>query len=70
MEISPSIYRLVVNQNMSVEEYYGENRRIWILRLRRDPNDWEVEELLNLLGILGNLKPNSDRSDRWIWKLN
>lgn len=39
-------------------------------RLRRDPIDWEVGELLNLLETFGNLNPNVERRDSWIWKLN
>lgn len=69
-EVCPNIYWLAVNRHTSVYECYDEIRSIWSLRLRRDLNDWEVEELLNLLGILGNLKPYSNRSDSWRWNLN
>lgn len=32
--------------------------------------DWELEEMINLLELLGNLNPMSDCGDVWIWKLN
>lgn len=70
MVTCPNIYRLALDQHTSVAKCYDENRKIWVPRLRRDPNDWEVGELLNLLEILCNLNPNNERSDRWIWKFN
>lgn len=66
----PNIYQLTLDSHTSVAKGYNGNKRIWVPRLRRDPNDWEVRELLNLLEILGNLKSNNDRGDGWLWKLN
>lgn len=64
MVTCPNVYRLALDQHSLVGKCYDQNRRIWDPRLRRDPNDWEVGELLHLLEILDNLNPNFEGSDR------
>lgn len=66
----PQAFQLARDPLVMVANCYDENRRIWDLGLRRDPNDWEVDELLSLMGILENLKPSRERIDMWVWKLN
>lgn len=39
---------------------------MWEPGLRRNPNDWEVGELVRMLGILGNIKSIPNDLDRWI----
>lgn len=62
----PNIFRLALDHQSSVASCHDEIYGIWMPRLRREPNDWEAGELLNLLEILGNVNPNNERSDRWI----
>lgn len=45
---------------------YDFNQNAWDLGLRRDPNDWEVGELLHLLVSLGSIQPVQDRPDKWV----
>lgn len=66
----PQVFQLVRDSLAMVANCYFENRRIWDSRLRKDPNDCEVGDLLSLLEILGNLKPFRERIDMWVWKLN
>lgn len=65
-----NIYQLDLDPQASIASCYDVIRKIWCSRLRRDPNDWEVGELLNLLEILGNMALNGNKNDGWTWKLN
>ena len=47
-----------------------EDRRIWDVCLSRDLNDWEMDEGLHFLRILGANTPPLDVGDRMSWKLN
>ncbi|OVA16871.1 hypothetical protein BVC80_1233g7 [Macleaya cordata] len=40
----------------------------WDLGFRRDINDWEVEELSNLLSALEVVHLDDEEEDRLIWK--
>lgn len=59
----PNIYQLALDPQAPVALCYDDIKRIWCLRLRRDPNDWGLGEMLNLLEILGNIAPNINRDD-------
>lgn len=50
--------------------YFDFNRKCWVPKLRRDPNDWQVRDMIRLLESLGNLNPRSECQGGWIWKLN
>lgn len=69
-DLFPQVFQLARDLQAMVANCYNENRRIWDPGLRRDPNDWELGELLSLLEILGNLKPFMERVNTWVWKLN
>ena len=47
-----------------------EDRRIWDVRLIRDLNEWEMDEGLHFLHMLGANTPPLDVGDRMRWKLN
>lgn len=49
---------------------FGERGDGWILRLRRNTNDWEFEELARLLACLKGLFPSWGEGDNWGWSLN
>lgn len=34
-------------------------------RLKRDPNDWELEETITFLEVVSNLNPILDTGDGW-----
>lgn len=65
----PSIYRLVVNQQVSVTDSFDFVRSCWDPNLRRNLNDWEIGEMMRLHVILENIVPSLDGLDGWIWKL-
>lgn len=65
-----NIFRLALDPLASVMSFYASSRRVWGPCLWRDPNDWEVGEMVSLLGILGNINPNTNGNDRWIWRLD
>ena len=46
-----------------------EDRRIWDVRLIRDLNEWEMDEGLHFLHMLGANNPPLDVGDRMRWKL-
>lgn len=41
----------------------------WCSGLRRNLNDWEVEDLGRMLGLLDRSKPNPSSRDKWVWTL-
>lgn len=69
-DVFPSIYCLAMNQQVSVANSFDFVRSCWDPNLRRNPNDWEMREVMRLLEILGNVIPSLDGLDWWIWKLN
>lgn len=50
----PITYRLALVHKASVDNCYDFNKRCWDPRLRREPNDWKVGEMIRLLETLGN----------------
>ena len=53
----------------SLSRQGAEDRRIWDVRFIRDLNDWEMDEGLQFLHILGANTPPLDVGDRMRWKL-
>lgn len=65
-----NIFRLALDPRASVSNCFDASRWVWDLGLCRNPNDWEVGELIRMLGLLGNFEPIHNGLDRWIWILN
>ena len=67
------VYGIATNKEASVAsslEWLGiEVRRSWNVRLLRDPNDWELGVVDELLRTLGSNLPQSKNKDRMRWKL-
>ena len=64
----PRLYGIATDKEVSVETSLlrqgAEERRIWDVRFIRDFNDWEMEEGLHFLHILGANTPPMDVGDR------
>ena len=69
----PRLYGIALDKEASVEASLlrqgAEDRRIWDVRLIRDLNEWEMDEGLLFLRILGVYTPPLDVGDRKRWKL-
>ena len=71
----PRLYGIAVDKEVFVEASLlrqgAEERRIWDVRFIRDFSDWELDEGLHFLRILGAITP-MDAGDwmRWKWKPN
>lgn len=65
-----SLYGLALEPDGLVEGSYDFEGNIWIRKLRRNLNDWEVDEMARLLCLLDKIRPNPGRLDVWVWDLN
>ena len=69
----PRLYGISINKEVSVEASLSrqgaEVRRIWDVHFSRDLNDWEMDEGLHFLHILGANTPPLDVGDWMRWKL-
>ena len=69
----PRLYSIALDKEASVEASLSrqgaEDRRIWDVRLIRDLNEWEMDEGLHFLRMLGANTPPLDVGDRMRWKL-
>ena len=69
----PSLHSIAIDKEVSVEASLPrqgvEEKRIWDVRFIRDFNDWEIDEGLHFLCILGANTPPVDVGDRMRWKL-
>ena len=67
------MYGITIDKEVSVETSLSrqgaEEKRIWDVRFIREFNDWEMDEGLNFLHILGANTPPMDVGDRMRWKL-
>ena len=63
----PRLYGIAIDEEVSVEASLirqgAEERRIWNVRFIRDFNDWEMDEGLHFLCILGANTPPMDVGD-------
>ena len=69
----PRLYGIAIDKEISIEASLSrqgeEDRRIWDIHFIREFNDWEMEEGLNFLCMLGASTPPMDVGDRMRWKL-
>ena len=69
----PRLYGIAIDKEVSVETSLSrqgaEDRRIWDVRFIREFNDWEMDERLHFLCILGANTPPMDVGDQMRWKL-
>ena len=69
----PTLYGIAIDKEVSVEASLSrqgaEDRRIWDVRFIREFNDWEMDEGLHFLHILGANTPPIDVGDWMRWKL-
>ena len=69
----PRLYGIAFDKEVSVEasllRQRVEERRSWDVRFIRDFNDWEMDEGLHFLRILGANTPPMEAGDQMRWKL-
>lgn len=64
------MFRLALEPGTLVVNCFDSNSKLLDLGLRRAPNDWEVGELVSLLGLLGNTNLGQGIGNKWVWVLN
>ena len=71
--MQPRLYGIAIDKKVSIEASLlrqgAEERRIRDVRFIRDFNDWEMDEGLHYLCILGANTPPMEVGDRTRWKL-
>ena len=69
----PRLYGIAIDREVSVEASLSrqgaEERRIWDVCFIREFFDWELDEGLHFLCLLGANTPPMDVGDRMRWKL-
>ena len=69
----PGLYGISIDKEAFVEASLSrqgaEDRRIWDVRFIREFNNWEMDEGLHFLRILGANTPSMDVGDRLRWML-
>ena len=69
----PRLYGIAIDKKVFVEVSLSrqgvEDRRIWDVRFIQEFNDWDMDEGLHFLRILGVNTPPMDVGDRMRWKL-
>lgn len=60
-----SLYGLVVDGMVSMAISFDDLENIWVFYLRRNLNDWEMEDMCRLLSFLDGFKPNPNVGDGW-----
>lgn len=61
----PNLYNCSVNKDCSVAEFYSTNG--WQINPRRGFNDWEFEEVGQLLQLLDTTVVEEDKEDLMVW---
>ncbi|XP_058092153.1 uncharacterized protein LOC131238046 [Magnolia sinica] len=66
----PSIFRLAVKKNSLIADNYSivANRVIWNIKCRRNLEDWEISEFVELLDYVHHAIPNQSLKDSLTWK--
>lgn len=69
MEVFPRLFRVAINKEAMVSEYYREanGSHQWIIPFRRTLQDFEVASHQALLGILRDVRLWIEEKDKWIW---
>lgn len=65
-----SLYGLALDPDGMVVDSFDFEGNIWILRLRRNLNNCEVDEMTRLLSMVERIRPNSRMLDDCDWVLN
>lgn len=65
-ELFPVIYRLVLDKEFTVAQCWEDNS--WNIKLRRDINDWELNEVPEFFSILPISVSLTSNEDRLIWR--
>ncbi|GMP86824.1 hypothetical protein CsSME_00039460 [Camellia sinensis var. sinensis] len=65
----PMVYAIVVNEEELVASVGVRQRQmfVWNVHFRRDVQDWELDQLVDLLGFLFSVKDGRDREDSLVW---
>lgn len=61
------LYGLSIDPLDKVVDWFDFLGNIWVPRLRKNLNDWEMGELLGLFNLLENNKPDPSMDDGWEW---
>lgn len=63
---TPYIYSMVQNKNVMVMDYWDQESG-WNVLVQRYLNDWEIDEMVHLLGILDPIIIDMKRLDERTW---
>lgn len=73
MEV-PLSYGVAIKKHVKVTNYWDKRREweYWKIELRRNLNDWEMDEMASLLRIVGNIYLRNEVEDslRWFYSKN
>lgn len=62
-----SLFSLASDPKEFVANSFDDKRNVWMLRLCRDLNVWEMDELYSLLSLLDGLRLNPNMVDGLVW---
>lgn len=65
-----NLYSLVVDPKGWVWDSFDVDGNIWSLRLRRNLNDWELDDLGRMLALLEDIKSSPSLKDGWEWVIS
>ncbi|WMV54052.1 hypothetical protein MTR67_047437 [Solanum verrucosum] len=65
-DLFPDLFQICGNPDANVGDCWTEQG--WDLVFRRLLNDWEVERVAEILGMLGGVTINANATDRMLWK--
>ncbi|WMV55343.1 hypothetical protein MTR67_048728 [Solanum verrucosum] len=65
-DLFPGLFQICGNPDANVGDCWTEQG--WDLVFRRLLNDWEVERVAEILGMLGGVTINANATDRMLWK--
>lgn len=65
-----TLFLLASNRHLFIAEVFDFERNIWCPIFRCNLFYWEVEEMVSLLSVLEELKPDTFKRDSWEWIIN
>lgn len=61
----PGLYQIASNQKANVGQYREGNN--WTPLFRRNLQDWEINDLLSLLEVMGGCSTSESQTDKMLW---
>ena len=66
MNVFPNIIQIASHPDSTISQYREDN--VWNLILRRNLNDWELEEVFSLMATIQTSAITSQHRDKLIWR--